>query len=133
MPLTGKAYTRMRNVDLGPNSHMDVSRLSAALRRRLISEVELVAEIVAEHGSDAAEKFISEVFWRTYWKGWLEQRPSVWLSYRKAVERAKRRLGISLAEHLRDWDRRAWPHCRKGFFHLREKIPNLLNLGGRRV
>jgi deoxyribodipyrimidine photo-lyase len=41
--------------------------------------------------------------------------------------------GIALAEHLRDWDRRTWPHYRKGFFHLREKIPSLLNRRGRRV
>ncbi|MFX8000770.1 hypothetical protein ABTK84_20010, partial [Acinetobacter baumannii] len=34
--------------------------------------------------------------------------------------------GLLLAEHLRDWDRRAWPHCRRGFFALKETIPDLL-------
>ena len=24
------------------------------------------------------EKFIQEIYWRTYWKGWLELRPAVW-------------------------------------------------------
>lgn len=92
LPLAGEAYARKRNVDLGANSHVHVSRLSAALRRRLISEEELLAAVVAEHGPDVAEKFISEVFWRTYWKGWLEQRPGVWAGYKEAVERAKQRL-----------------------------------------
>jgi deoxyribodipyrimidine photo-lyase len=32
-------------------------------------------------GSDATEKFTSEVLWRTYWKGWLQHRPQVWESY----------------------------------------------------
>ena len=27
------------------------------------------------------EKFIQEVLWRTYWKGWLELRPNVWTDY----------------------------------------------------
>ena len=27
------------------------------------------------------EKFVQEVFWRTYWKGWLEGRKTVWKDY----------------------------------------------------
>lgn len=34
--------------------------------------------------------------------------------------------GLEFAELLRDWDRRSWPHCRKGFFALKEKIPALV-------
>ena len=34
----------------------------------------------------AAEKFVQEVFWRTYWKGWLEQNPEVWRRYRREVD-----------------------------------------------
>lgn len=92
LPLAGSRYARMRNLDQGPNGHVHVSRLSAALRRRLISEEEVVDAVVARHGPVAAEKFICEVFWRTYWKGWLEQRPSVWSSYLRAVDRAQMRL-----------------------------------------
>jgi deoxyribodipyrimidine photo-lyase len=58
-----------------------VSRLSAALRRRLIGEDEVVRSVLAAHRLEKAEKFIAEVFWRTYWKGWLEQRPGVWSAY----------------------------------------------------
>lgn len=92
VPLAGPAYARMRNLDHGAKGHVHVSRLSAALRRRLISEEEVLAAVMTNHGPVAAEKFISEVFWRTYWKGWLEQRPSVWASYFQALDRAQMRL-----------------------------------------
>jgi deoxyribodipyrimidine photo-lyase len=36
----------------------------------------------------SAEKFILEVMWRSYWKGWLELRPSAWSDYRSGLDRA---------------------------------------------
>jgi FAD binding domain of DNA photolyase len=77
VPLAGRAYAEQRNFDEGPGGHRHVSRLSAALRRRLISEDEVIAAVLDQHSASDAEKFISEICWRTYWKGWLEQRPSV--------------------------------------------------------
>ncbi len=38
-------------------------------------------KILKEHSYPEAEKFIQEVFWRSYFKGWLEQRPEVWRRY----------------------------------------------------
>ncbi|WP_244474682.1 MULTISPECIES: FAD-binding domain-containing protein [unclassified Rhizobium] len=96
-PKAGTHYARLRNLDLGPGRHQHVSGLSPALRRRLISEQEVVSAVVDEQGLDAGEKFISEVFWRTYWKGWLEQRPSVWAGYLRAVDHEKQWL-----DHDRD-------------------------------
>ena len=32
------------------------------------------------------EKFVQEVFWRTYWKGWLEMRPQVWDDYNQDLK-----------------------------------------------
>jgi hypothetical protein len=32
------------------------------------------------------EKFIQEILWRVYWKGWLELRPNVWSDYLKELE-----------------------------------------------
>ena len=77
---TGAAdYARTRNfVKAG---HGNVSRFSAALRHRLISEEEVLAAVLAAHRFPAVEKFVQEVGWRTYWKGWLEQRPGVWTDY----------------------------------------------------
>lgn len=77
----GSAYAARRNLVDASGDHANVSRLSAALRRRLIGEDEVVRSVLAQHRLEKAEKFIAEVFWRTYWKGWLEQRPGVWSAY----------------------------------------------------
>lgn len=72
-------YARTRNfVKAG---HDNVSRLSAAVRHRLISEEEVVDAVLAVHRFPAVEKFVQEVVWRTYWKGWLELHPGVWTDY----------------------------------------------------
>jgi len=78
-PLAGTAYATRRNFVRADGDHADVSRLSAALRRRVVGEDEVVRAVLAAHPQDRAEKFIAEVFWRTYWKGWLEARPGVWV------------------------------------------------------
>jgi deoxyribodipyrimidine photo-lyase len=67
--------------------HANVSRLSAALRHRLITEAEVVEAVLRRHSFRAAEKFVQEVLWRSYWKGWLELRPEVWDGYRAAAGR----------------------------------------------
>ena len=81
LPRAGRAYAALRNHDRGPGVHEDVSCLSPYLRHRLITEEEVIRAVVDAHGALEAEKFIQEVFWRTYWKGWLERRPNIWRSY----------------------------------------------------
>ncbi len=85
VPRAARLYARDRNWDGGPEDRSNVSGLSPAIRRRLISEPEVIHAVCTRHGFQAAEKFIQEVVWRTYWKGWLEARPSVWHSYRAQV------------------------------------------------
>lgn len=87
-PRMGHAYAGGRNHDPGPGARRDVSLLSAHIRHRLVTEREAVAAALAQHGPQAAEKFIQEVFWRTYWKGWLEQRPAVWARFIAARDAA---------------------------------------------
>ncbi|WP_171123880.1 MULTISPECIES: FAD-binding domain-containing protein [unclassified Ruegeria] len=77
----GRQYTSTRNYDFGTERRSNVSALSPWLRHRLITENEVLATVLASHSFDVAEKFVQEVFWRTYFKGWLEQRPSVWALY----------------------------------------------------
>ncbi|MCH8466922.1 MAG: deoxyribodipyrimidine photolyase, partial [Roseinatronobacter sp.] len=84
-PRMGRAYANGRNYDYGPDRHKDVSGLSPYLRRRLVLEQEAVAAAIAAHGMEGAEKFIQEVIWRGYFKGWLERRPTVWASYRDGL------------------------------------------------
>lgn len=75
-PNMGSAYAARRNYDSGPGQGA-VSGVSPWVRRRLITERELLEMATAGHGPDAA-KFVSEVLWRGYFKGWLEQRPEIW-------------------------------------------------------
>ncbi|WP_083513548.1 FAD-binding domain-containing protein [Curtobacterium luteum] len=84
VPRAGADYRRDRNHDLGP-ARTNVSGLSPYLRHRLVTEEEVVDAVLDRHSLHAAEKFVQEVFWRTYWKGWLEQRPEVWRRYRREV------------------------------------------------
>ena len=81
VPAMGRRYENGRNYDLGPGKHKAVSALSPFVRRRLVTEQELVIAAVNTHGPEAAEKFVQEVIWRSYFKGWLERRPQVWGSY----------------------------------------------------
>ncbi|MEM1296825.1 MAG: FAD-binding domain-containing protein [Verrucomicrobiota bacterium] len=36
---------------------------------------------------ERAEKFVQEVYWRSYWKGWLEMRPIMWRRYLDELEK----------------------------------------------
>jgi len=82
----GRRYANGRNHDRGPGRHRDVSMLSPYIRRRLVTEREVVAAALAAHGPEEAEKFIQEVLWRGYFKGWLERRPQIWAEYRTGLE-----------------------------------------------
>ena len=87
IPHMGARYAKRRNTDYGPGRHGAVSCLSPHLRRRLVSEDEVIAAALAAHGPEGAEKFIQEVVWRSYFKGWMEQRPTTWDSYRDGLDR----------------------------------------------
>lgn len=91
-PAMGRHYATKRNYDFGPEDRSNVSGLSPHVRHRLVLERELVETALRDHGLDAAEKFIQEACWRTYWKGWLEQRPSAWTDYRIRVDADLRAL-----------------------------------------
>ncbi|WP_033920444.1 FAD-binding domain-containing protein [Sphingomonas sp. 37zxx] len=85
-PLMGRSYADRRNADPGPEAERDgwpehVSKLSPYLRYRLVDEREVLAAALGAHGPDKAEKFVSEVLWRGYFRGWLEQRPGTWPAY----------------------------------------------------
>ena len=73
-------YSKNRNFDLG-NPHENVSKLSPYLRRRLVSENDVLQIALKKHSLSSLEKFIQEIFWRTYWRGWLEMRPDVFKDY----------------------------------------------------
>ncbi|SEL46438.1 deoxyribodipyrimidine photo-lyase [Roseivivax marinus] len=80
-PNAARDYETRRNFDLGTGGHDNVSQLSPYLRHRLVTEPEVLGAVLDLHSRKAAGKFIDELFWRTYNKGWLEMRPSVWGAY----------------------------------------------------
>ena len=55
--------------------------LSPYIRRRLVLETDAVSAALSAHGPEDAAKFVQEVIWRGYFKGWLERRPQVWTQY----------------------------------------------------
>jgi deoxyribodipyrimidine photo-lyase len=85
VPAMGRRYANGRNYDHGPEKHTAVSVLSPWIRRRLVTETEVIAAALAAHGPEPAGKFIEEVIWRGYFRGWMERRPQVWDSYRKGL------------------------------------------------
>lgn len=84
LPAAGRRYAETRNADDGPGGDKgrgNVSQLSPWLHAGLISETEVLDAVLSQHSPRAAEKFIAEVFWRIYFKGYLEQRPDIWTDY----------------------------------------------------
>ena len=75
-------YSSNRNFDLG-SPHNNVSKLSPFITRRFIDEKKILLTTLKFHEINKIEKFVEEVFWRTYWKGWLESHPWVFHDYEK--------------------------------------------------
>ena len=74
-------YTAKRNFDFGPQNRKNISCLSPYITHRLISEYEVAKKTLSKYPYQKVEKFIQEIFWRVYWKGWLELRPKVWTDF----------------------------------------------------
>ena len=88
VPKAGEDYAANRNYD--DTAH--VSTLSPYIRHRILTEEDVLQAVLAQHSPRAAEKFVQEVYWRTYWKGWLELRPTVWTQYRADLRAARNRV-----------------------------------------
>ena len=101
LPRAGAAYAARRNHDEGPGRR-NVSALSPWIRHRLITEEETVAAVLTRHSHDAAEKFVQEVFWRTYWKGHLEMRPALWTAARDRATALRAAASSEFAARLSD-------------------------------
>ncbi len=84
LPHAGRDYAAKRNFDVPGHPH--VSTLSPYVRHRVLSEADVLQATLARHSLKSAEKFVQEVFWRTYWKGWLEMRPGVWRDYQRGLK-----------------------------------------------
>ena len=74
-------YSKLRNFDFGPDQRGNISCLSPYITHGVLSELEVMNLSLKKHSFVKIEKFIQEVLWRVYWKGWLELRPLVWSDY----------------------------------------------------
>ena len=103
-------YSFKRNFDLGPTDKSNVSCLSPYISHRLITEYEVAKAVLEKFPYKKVEKYVQEIFWRVYWKGWLELRPQVWSdfiedlkgiredeNYKKAID------GKTQIECFNDW------------------------------
>jgi len=81
LPRAGRDYAAQRNYDFGPERRDNVSMLSPWVRVRILPEWEIIRSVRETHSDSAAGKFIDEVCWHTYWRGWLLQHPDAWKDY----------------------------------------------------
>ena len=82
LPNTGSYYRDNRNFSYDfTNNKNTTSLLSPYIRYRLLSEEDVIKKTLSVNSFSKTEKFIQEIYWRTYWKGWLEHRPDVYDDY----------------------------------------------------
>ena len=82
-------YSKLRNFDFGPEKRSNISCLSPYITHGIINEQEVIQKALSKFSFSKNEKFIQEVLWRTYWKGWLELRPNVWTDYLAELNQLK--------------------------------------------
>ncbi len=80
-----RQYAKARNFDFGPGNRSNISMLSPYIRHRLLLEQEAIAQTLSTHSASHVGKFLEEIFWRAYFKGWLQHRPVVWSDYQASL------------------------------------------------
>lgn len=130
VPKAGHFYASERNTVTEINMPCVVSKLSPYARHRLITEQEIIESVLEHHSLESAEKFIQEVLWRTYWKGWLEMRPTVWTRFLQERDYQRdifvRDSEISNAEMgktgIEGFDQWSQELCSTGYLHNHVRI-----------
>jgi deoxyribodipyrimidine photo-lyase len=83
-------YSKLRNFDFGPTNRSNISCLSPYITHGVINELEVIDKSLKKLPFSKVEKFIQEVLWRVYWKGWLELRPNVWADFLLELKEVKK-------------------------------------------
>jgi deoxyribodipyrimidine photo-lyase len=83
-------YSKLRNFDFGPTNRSNISCLSPYITHGVINELEVIDKSLKKLPFSKVEKFIQEVLWRVYWKGWLELRPNVWTDFLIELKEVKK-------------------------------------------
>ena len=74
-------YSKLRNFDFGENKRTNISCLSPYITHGSLTEIEIINKVLKKYSFVKCEKYIQEILWRIYWRGWLELRPNVWSDY----------------------------------------------------
>ena len=82
-------YSKLRNFKIDIDDKTTTSNLSPYITHGILSENEVIRESLKKHSYLTSEKFIQEILWRIYWRGWLELRPQVWKTYLKNLKKLK--------------------------------------------
>ena len=83
-------YAKLRNFDYGSKKRNNISCLSPYITHGVINEIEIIDKSLKKFSFTKNEKFIQEILWRIYWKGWLELRPVVWKDFLSDLEKIKK-------------------------------------------
>ena len=82
MPKSKDFYPSYRNYDV--TGKQTTSKLSSAISSGIIKESDIIRSL-NEHGVSTSNKFLEEVFWRIYFRGYFETHPSIWQSYKECL------------------------------------------------
>ena len=74
-------YENSRNFDFGPQNQKIVSCLSPYITHRVLLEYDIIKEVISTNTPKNSEKFVQEILWRIYWRGWLETHSEVWTDF----------------------------------------------------
>ena len=84
MPNAASSYQSSRNYDL--DGKQTTSRLSESISAGILSEMDVIDCAKRFNISMKNNKFIEEIFWRVYFRGYFETHPSVWTHYIKNLD-----------------------------------------------
>ncbi len=89
------SYHKLRNYDFGTGNRSNVSQISKYLSHRILLEFEIL-EVLKKF--DKKKKFIDEILWRIYWKGYLENYKSIWNEYKNFKENSFCTINLKTAQ-----------------------------------
>ncbi len=76
-----KQYDSFRNYDFSSsNEEQYVSQMSPYVSSGIINEIQILKKL--SKNKIKSDKYIQEIFWRVYWKGWLEHNEAIWFDYK---------------------------------------------------
>ena len=79
------SYSRFRNYDLGiEKNSKNLSFISPYVSAGILKEKQILINL--HKRSNVDEKFVQEIFWRTYWKGRLEITKKIWRNYKEYIK-----------------------------------------------